>query len=335
MATFKLGRREFLRLGLVSGLAGLTGCARGDASPELSATAETLPKELVRALPRPWHFRKIEINQGSDSLIKELKQGSDLLALGDGWLKTLPHELLQPVSASGTLEQRLDIKAKDFINSLGPELSEKVFPIGVSPWVMVFRNGGPWLTRARSAWDVLLEPGLKGEVILPKSPRIVISLANRMKSPHALRDLRNQALAFDDQNGLNWLLNGQARVAVLPLQRCLRSIIRDQRFSAVLPVRGAPLNWTLLVRPASTNEPLPHSWLEEAWQMPALGLLLAGGWIPPLRQSELEKAAKFIPASYQSILLPSEELWSNCWSLPPLNSSDRKELLSLWVESIP
>ena len=42
----------------------------------------------------------------------------------------------------------------------------------------------------------------------------------------------------------------------------------DPRVHAVLPEQGAPLDWTLLMRPAQTREPLPQSWVEEAWKAP-------------------------------------------------------------------
>ena len=331
----EIGRRELLRLGLLVGLVGLTGCARGSASPLLRATPETLPKKWRRILPKPWSYKPLDTDLGSQPFGSALEQGADLLALGDGWLASLPVKELQSINAAALQDRFDDVQARSFMASLGPALGSRVLPVGVSPWVLLFRQGDHWLSQARSSWQVLLDPALKGRVVLPQSPRLVMALAERMEVPDGLRLLRTQAYASDDRQALNWLIQGNARVAVLPLQRCLNSLRRDPRLSVVLPNSGAPLNWTVLVRSAMTREPIPQSWVEQSWQQPLLGQLLAGGWIPPLPRAELHIALATIPKSYQSIVLPSQEVWSRCWSLPPLTSAQQVELDQLWHQSTP
>ena len=84
----------------------------------------------------------------------------------------------------------------------------------------------------------------------------MIDLAHRLPGAEAsLPALRRQVLTLDDRQGANWLLKGDARVVVLPLQRCLPLLRRDPRLMAVLPAQGAPLHWTLLARPEATREP--------------------------------------------------------------------------------
>ncbi len=330
----QLGRRELLKLGLMAGLMGLASCGRASAAPLLRATPETLPKKWRRSLPVPWSYQPIEVDAGRNPFIAALEQGNDLLALGDGWLTSLPAKTLQRIEAPG-LQDRLDGQARAFEASLGPALQSRVLPVGVSPWVLLFRQGDPWALQARSGWQVLLDPALKGRVVLPQSPRLVMSLAERMQVADGLRQLRAQAYTFDDRQGLNWLIQGKARVAVLPLQRCLPSLRRDPRLSVVLPNSGAPLNWTVLVRSALTREPLPQQWVEQSWQEPLLGQLLAGGWIPPLPRAELRRALRAIPKAYRSIVLPSKEVWSRCWSLPVLTAVQQMELDQRWSQSTP
>ena len=330
----QLGRRELLKLGLMAGLMGLASCGRASAAPLLRATQETLPKKWRRSLPVPWSYKPIEVDAGSNPFTAALEQGNDLLALGDGWLTSLPEKTLQRIEAPG-LQDRLDDQARAFEASLGPALQSRVLPVGVSPWVLLFRQGDPWALQARSGWQVLLDPALKGRVVLPQSPRLVMSLAERMQVADGLRQLRAQAYTFDDRQGLNWLIQGKARVAVLPLQRCLPSLRRDPRLSVVLPNSGAPLNWTVLVRSALTREPLPQQWVEQSWQEPLLGQLLAGGWIPPLPRAELRLALRAIPKAYQSIVSPSKEVWSRCWSLPVLTAVQQIELDQRWSQSTP
>ena len=329
-----LTRRDFCRLSLLVGFAGLTGCGRSISKPILRAASETLPKELLRALPDPWFFSALETKAGLKPSQLVVNSSADLLAIGDGWLSEFSKEVLLPIEA-GQISSRLDKKAQEFINSFGLEISSRIFPIGVSPWVMLFRNGQDFLPRAQKGWDVLLDPVLAGSIVLPESPRLVISIADRMEGTHALIRLRKQALTFDDRNGLNWVLSGRARVAILPLFRCFGSLSRDPRLSVAFPESGAPLNWTVLVRPSSSKQPFPLAWMEEAWSMPLLGKLLARGWVPPLPHEELRQIIRYIPDKYKTILLPPESVWFKSWSLSSLPEVELNRLESIWKESTP
>ncbi len=334
MNTLILGRRQFLQLGLLAGLTSLAGCQKGLTNPLLRATAETLPSELFKTLPLPWQFSVIKNESDFEVLVSSKTLQADLLAISDGWLASLSTELLQPIEAN-ELSTRLANKAHDFVESLGPELALKAFPVGLSPWVMVFRNGDQWLSEAKETWEVLLSSNLKGRVVFPESPRLLISIAERIKGANSLRRLRLQATAFDDRNGLNWLLSGKAQVAILPLYRCARILRRDPRLKIALPIDGFPLHWTFLVRPIASKEPFPAAWLKTAWGMPLVGDLLGKGWIPPLSSKDLTTTFNAIPGFYQSELSPLQNLWENSWSLSPLDDQGKKKLAELWKLSTP
>ena len=329
-----LGRRGFIRLGLMAGLIGIAGCGRSSARPILRAAPEDLPKELLKTLPHPWQFKPLVAQSLLSPSQFIVKNEADLLAVGDGWLTEFPKDSLQSIKAE-KLFSGLDTKAQKFLESFGPELSSKAFPIGISPWVMLFRNGKDWLYEAKQGWDVLLDPELTGQVVFPESARFVISLADRIEGADVLRRLRSQAHAFDDRNGLNWLLAGKARVAILPLYRCFRSLLKDPRLNIALPQAGAPLHWTFLVRPRTSRQSFPTSWLEEAWAMPQMAALLSRGWMSPLPSSNLIMASNVIPDSYKPILLPSDSFWNGCWSFSPLTNSEKARVENLWSESIP
>ena len=162
-----------------------------------------------------------------------------------------------------------------------------------------------------------------------------MSIANTIDEPDALRNLRIQAITFDDRNSLNWILSGKARVAILPLVRCFSSLIRDPRLSVVLPDQGAPLHWTVLVRPKQTRQSFPGEWLEAAWEMPHIARLLSKAWIPPIPYSDLIKDMHFVPDSYKSIILPAKSVWNNCWSFPLITEQETNRLESLWIQSTP
>ncbi len=330
-----LSRRKFLRLGVLAGLGGIAGCGNASDRPVLRAASNYLPKTLLRTLPANWSFKPLNFQSGEAPFTAAIQNGSDLLALGDGWLNTLPLELLKPVGCEA-LVASLDYQAISFLENLGSPLSRCVFPIGVSPWVMLFRKGDPWLAEANNqGWQVLLDRGLKGLVVLPNSPRIILSISEQISAQNALTKLRSQALAIDDRNGLNWLLSGEARVAILPLRRCWQSLIRDPRLSVAFPSTGVPLDWTVLIRPVSSKEPFPQEWIEKGWSLPLLGKLLSIGWIPPLSQSQLKETSSFISSPYLSAAIPPKDVWSKCWSLPILSEYEKKKLEELWHESTP
>ena len=104
---------------------------------------------------------------------------------------------------------------------------------------------------------------------------------------------------------------------------------------AVLPEQGAPLNWTLLMRPGGTKEPLPQAWVEEAWTEPLLARLLAEGWVPPLPQQALRGLRASVPSRLRPVVLPPQPIWDRCWSFGPLSPSEAQQLEERWADSTP
>ncbi|MGC6483135.1 MAG: ABC transporter substrate-binding protein [Synechococcus sp.] len=325
-----LTRRDLLQLGVLLGLGGLAGCTRS-ATPTVMAAPETLPLLWRRRLPKPWRFSALESSQpwpvGSPAQ-------ADLLALPDGWISTVAADALQPMAAP-SLQNRLSAQAMEFLAGFAPAQAAALLPVSVSPWVLLFRRDARLRSAQTDGWRVLLDPALVGQLVLPSSPRVVMSIAERLDHPDALQRLRSAALVFDDRHALNWLLQGKARAAVLPLVRCMATLRSDPRVHAVLPEQGAPLHWTVLMRPAQTREPLPQSWVEEAWMPPLLGRLLRDGWVPPLPPAELQQARHLVPTRLQSVVLPSQQIWDQCWSFPPLTVKERSVLEARWSASAP
>lgn len=330
-----LGRRHVLTLCGGLGLTLLTGCRRGQPKPRLLTAVETLPKAWRSELPAPWQLSALQPEEAAAGVCGALtNQAVDLIATTDGWLSGCSKEQLQPIQAE-SLVRRLDSTALTYLNQLGDFPASHVLPVGVSPWVMLFRRGDAWQVQARDGWDVLLDPALTGRVVLPESPRFVMELAARMTSGDALPRLRRQQLILDDRQGINWLLKDKARVVVLPLQRCMRLLRQDPRLSAVLPASGAPLHWTLLLRPAETREPLPQAWVEQAWTSPLMTRLLAKGWRAPLKDFDVDEARAAGLGRWRSLLLPPRAVWSMCWSLAPLTTRQQQQLVKLWQDSAP
>ena len=324
-------RRRFLQLAALTAAAGLGGCSRGGSVPTLRASPEILPSVWRRGLPAPWRFAALS---GSTPLQDPWPVPTDLLALADGWLSQVSPERLQVIAAE-PLISRLGPAGQRFLSDLPSIWRNLLLPVAFSPWVMLIRREGKIGPEPAAGWGALLDPAFKGRLLLPSSPRLLVSIAERMEDPDALRRLRAAALSFDDRFGLNWLLQGDARIAVLPLQRCMAALQRDPRLTALLPEQGGPLHWTLLARPSRTAEPLPQDWVLEAWRQPLLSRLLAQGWIPPLPRDELIAAEARIPRRLRALVLPPQPVWQRSWQLPPLDSTEVQRLQQRWESSAP
>jgi hypothetical protein len=166
-----------------------------------------------------------------------------------------------------------------------------------------------------------------------------MSLADHLGGSQSLSTLRRQALTFDDRQASNWLLKGDARVVVLPLNRCIALLRRDPRLRAVLPASGAPLHWTVLLRPEASREPVPQSWVEQGWRDPLRRRLVQLGWRAPITSSDPVSGSmadqNALSVRLRPLLFPPAETWSRCWSLPPLPPQGQEDLERLWRDSAP
>ncbi len=332
MKPWIIGRRDFIRMGLLGGALGVSGCGINSSRPVLITSKGVLPTELLQAMPSPWRVNFIDSSTGVDPYrVKQNNKNIDLLVLGDGWLHDLHLDDFRSIEAE-KLTSRLSRQGILFISDFGPDIAMKLLPIGCSPWVMLFRRGEAFLPRAKESWKILLDPALEGKIILPKSSRLVMSLADRMGTGDQLSHLRAQVRTYDDQNGLSWLLAGKAQVVVLPLQSCMSSLSRDPRLTVAIPRDGSPLNWTLMLRPKFSNEPFPQSWVEKAWDLPLLTKLLSRGWIPPISNEEIMKGLKYLPENLQEILLDVMASFDNSWSLSPLSQLQEYNLEKRWLD---
>jgi hypothetical protein len=323
-------RRQVLRFGAALSLGWLAGCRQSRA--ELVAHRGDLPKAWAAELPAPWQARWLEDPAAVVASVSQ-SPAPGLVQCLDGWATTVPANRLQPFGAPALLK-RLEAVAQPVSRLYAPAGSAAVaFPWACSPWVLLLRRRDDLVPQATEDWDVLLDPSLKGGVVLPSSPRVVIDLVQG--DPARLRRLRAQALAYDDRDGLNLLLTGEAEAAVLPRQRVLPLLRRDPRLRALLPATGSPLSWNLLLRPVSAQPAPPLDWLGAILEPPLLPLLLAAGSVPPLPRGLLEASLKTFPASIAHLLLPPTAVWERCRSLPPLTPQQQESLQDLWRETTP
>lgn len=300
----------------------------------LLASPRDMPALWTTRLPRDWVLRTLEDPAAvSRSVNGPAAARPGLAQLWDGWATALPAATLQPFGAPELL-RRLAPLAGPVSRLFAPDGAPALaFPWAVDPWVLLLRDRADLARRRDEGWGLLLDPSLRGKVVLPSSPRLTLSLVQA--DLQRLGQLRRATLANDERDGLSLLLSGEAEAMVLPRRRAVPLLRSDPRLAVVLPEQGAPLGWNLLLRPAGSATPLPLDWLEAALQPPLLPRLLAAGWVPPLPQAQLEAAAASLPATQRQLLLPSEAVLQRCWSLPPLTEPERQALQQLWDEAAP
>jgi hypothetical protein len=361
MALPPLHRRQLLRLGGLAGLALLGGCNSGARSQLLYPPGE-LPSAWLKTLPKPWQGRPLASPAGVLAAMGQ--PGVGLLQLSDGWALDAHSDQLAPLDAPNLLAQLAPFAAAPsrlFQREGAPGLA---FPWAFSTWVLVLRNRADLARRRQEGWSLLLDPSLKGRLVLPSSPRVVIELVLRQlglpsegswvaegasskadhrvladlkplddpRLPAAIRSLRSQALACDEANGLNLLLAGEADAAVLPARRVLPLLRSDPRLEAFLPQSGSPLIWSLLVRPAAATA-LPLEWLGEILRLPLLNRLLAKGWVPPLPAERLAAPLSAWPEPVAQLMLPAPEVLERCNSLAPFSEPQRIQWQGLWDQA--
>lgn len=333
-----LSRRRLLQLGVGAG-AGLLAACRSAAGPELLLAEAELPAAWLKQLPAPWRTRQLADAAAVQKAVRELGQRAapGLMALSDGWASGLSRQQLQPFEAP-RLWARLAAFSAPVARLFAPVASAQLaFPWAYSPWVIALRSRPDLAARRQQGWQLLLDPSLRGRLVLPSSPRISLEIIGG--DFERLERLRAQALAYDDRDGLNLLLSGDAEAAVLPLQRLIPLLRRDQRLAVIWPESGAPLSWQLLLRPAAAKDLQPASppleWLGAILEPPLLEALLARGLVPPLPQAVLEPVARRFPASLAALLLPGDALLGRCWSLPSLSLPEQLAQQNLWDAAAP
>ena len=331
MAAPVLSRRQLLRLSPLPALALLAGCS-GERS-RLLVSRSDMPAAWSSRLPRSWSQQVLEDPAAVLAALAAPGTPAGLVQLWDGWATTRPTGSWQPFVAPELL-RRLTPMAAPVSRLFAPEGRPALaFPWAMDPWVLLLRERPDLVRRASEGWNLLLDPSLRGRLVLPSSPRVSITLMEG--DPQRLRRLRRAALACDERNGLNLLLAGEAEALVLPRRRAVPLLRSDPRLTVLLPAQGAPLGWNLLLRPAATAVQPPLDWLALALAPPLLPRLLAAGWVPPLPRATLEAAAASLPAVQRQLLLPAPAVLERCWNLPPLSAGERDALQALWDGACP
>ena len=297
--TQRLTRRHWM---LLAGSGLLAACS--GTSQQLIVQKGLVPPAWLRRLPRSWRAEPMDWSEA----LPAWPQASRCLALTDGWAmanQSLPPQAWPQDALAGLLP-------------LAQPLLPYGLPVGFGPWLLVLRNRRDLLADGgvERGWSLLLDPSLRGELLLPASPRVVQEIARRIGDTEAsVARLRQQAIGFGDRDALTLLLHGDAQAAVLPSRAVIPQLSRDTRLQALLPDSGAPLWWALLQQTAQGKAP-PLEWLLDPRRSPLLDQLLRAGFTPPLERPVLEPALARQP--HAELLLPAAAVLQRCTTLLPL-----------------
>ena len=335
MNIYNLGRRDFIKYGLLSSLLILSGCSSSQKKLFLRGISNSFPLEFINSLSSAWEFvpiKDIELKKNPYNSI--LQEKTDLLILNDGWISNVPFGSLKEIKVNYVRDD-FSKQANSFLDGLGEDYKNRIFPLAVSPWVILFRNKDSLALENKNSWEVIFSSALTNQIVFPNSPYLLISIAEKIGFVNDFSKLKSQAKSFDDRNALNWVVSGRANAAVLPLSSCINSLIKDPRLSVLLPQEGSPLNWTVLASPGLSPEPFPTDWFDSLWGPIYLRRVIRKGFLPPTSFSDLRGKNINFSKRYQSVFIPEENVWNKCWSLPILSVEDKEELALKWNNSEP
>ena len=326
-------RRDFIKYGLISSAFILSGCSTAQQKLTLRGAANSFPSEFINSLSTAWEFSKItEIELKNFSYKSIFQEKTDLIVFNDGWISNLPFGSLQEIKAT-YIRDNFSKQTSSFLDGLGEDYKNRIFPLAVSPWVILFRNEDSLALNNKNSWKVVFSSALTNQIVFPNSPYLLISIAKKIGFDNDFSKIKSQAKSFDDRNALNWVVSGRASAAVLPLSSCVDSLIKDPRLSVLLPKEGSPLNWTVLASPLMSSAPFPTDWFDSLWGPTYLRRLIRKGFLPPTSLLDLRRKNIKVSQKYQSIFIPEESVWNKCWSLPLLSIEDKKDLALNWNNS--
>ena len=324
-------RRQFLNYGKLSLLFLLNSCSDSSKKISISLQSSFYPQSLKDTFPASWQQKSINFSKFELEINKKNLTNSDFILINDGWINKINFESFQNIN-NLLLNEKLNLKSKEYLNSLKEDQRNKLFPIGVVPYAVILKNNKELIHDARKSWDFLLNEKLKGKVILPESPRIIMSISKRINTKNSLSKLKSQAMLFDDQNPINWLINSKASVAIIPYSLGIKYLKVDSRLSIVFPEKGVPLIWNFLLSKSKINNQILIDWIKSFEKISTIDQLANQGWYLPFNNAY--SRSKYNINNKKNTYAPSKICWENSWSFLPINKKDKAYLEDIWNQSL-
>ena len=187
MINNQLTRKKFLDIAKLSVLFLLTSCKGLSKKISIGFYKYFLPVSFINLLPKNW--KKENLNYKEDNLNKSFKN-RDLILINDGWINRVDLQAFNDIS--DPLMNYLDERSKYYLSNWKLFEQKKLYPIGVIPYAVIIKNNERHKITNKNNWDFLLSKDLIGKMILPNSPRILISIAERINNKNAIKAIFNQ-----------------------------------------------------------------------------------------------------------------------------------------------
>ena len=327
MKNKQLTRKKFLDIAKLSVLFLLTSCNGLSRKISIGLYKNFLPVSFINLLPKNW--KKENINFKEDNSNKNFRN-KDLILINDGWLSRVDLKLFDAISEP--LINYLDERSKYYLSNWPFFEQKKLYPIGVIPYAVIIKNNERYKITNKNNWDFLLSKDLIGKMILPNSPRILISIAERINNKNAMKAIFNKGNIYDDINAIDWLINTDAVLAILPLTICEKYLKIDSRLSIVFPNQGVPLMWNFLLINNNFNQALLLNWIDKLIDKNSINKLVKDGLYLPFNNEYIHSKYKYSSKSARLLNRPSEECWRNSWSFNSLKESEKVEFEKIWKD---
>ena len=327
MINKKLTRRKFLDIAKFFIIFILTSCKGLSKKISIGFHKNFLPVSFINFLPKNW--KKGNLNYSDDDLNKNILD-KDIILINDGWLSNL--ELKGFYDISEPLLNYLDERSTNYLSNWELSQRKKLYPISVTPYAVVMKNNERYKITNKNNWDFILSKDLIGKMILPSSPRILISIAERINNKNAIKAIFNQSNIYDDINAVDWLINTDAVLAILPLTICEKYLKLDTRLSIVFPNQGVPLMWNFLLINNNFNQAILLNWIEKLLEKNLINKLIKDGLYLPFNNEYIQSKYKYSNKSARLLNRPSKECWRNSWSFNSLKESEKVEFEKIWKD---
>ncbi len=323
-------RREFFNYGKLSLLFLLNSCTNLPNNLKIALQNSFYPKSFKDTIPKDWKQEKINFENIKLQNNRNIILNSDFTLINDGWITSIDFAEFEKINEYQLIEN-LDKRSIDYLGSFNQNQRNKLFPIGVVPYTIVIKNNKELINSAGTSWDFLLSKKLTGKIIFPQSPRILLSIAKKINSYNSLKKLKDQAMVFDDKNMLNWLINSDACVAIVPYSLCSKYLKIDPRLSLVFPSQGVPLIWHFILSRSNLKNQILIKWIKSLENKSTVDKLVSEGWYLPFNSNYLQSKYK---SEIDPITGPSKKCWDNSWSFPVLTNEEKINLENSWNESL-
>ena len=329
MINNKLTRKEFLNIAKLSVLFLLTSCKGLSKKISIGLYKNFLPVSFINLLPKIW--KKNNLNYREDNLNVNFRD-KDIILINDGWINRV--ELKYFSDISDPLLNYLDDRSKNYLRTWDPTERKKLYPFGVIPYGVIIKNNERYKITNKNNWDFLLSKDFIGKMILPNSPRILISIAERINNKNAIKEIINQRNIYDDINAIDWLINTDAVLAILPLTICEKYLKIDSRLSIVFPNQGVPLMWNFLLIRNDLKQTLLLNLIDRLLERNSSNKLIKDGLYLPFNNEYIQSNYNYSSKSARLLNRPSEECWRNSWSFSSLQEFEKVELEKIWKKSL-